>query len=319
MKKVIPIGGRSDGLASIGAGHRHSVIDPAGWASAISEAGAEQQLLLLHRLLGCVDSEELLRRFFGWAKDLELAAGLDFAAGVNEDEPLAQLGSRHHHSARYRLRLEQRELGAVALYRRERFSESELLVIEQALGALSRCLLCAQEFETLTAFVTQDPLTGVGNRKSLDEWMSREISRCRRHRSPLSMMMIDVDHFKMFNDALGHLGGDRILIAVTEVLKRSTRGSDLLFRFGGDEFTVLLPHTDLAGAREAAQQIRDNLSRVSRETFGLENAGLSTRPDVSIGVAAYHPGDDEDSFLQRADTHLYHAKSLGRGQICDAV
>lgn len=320
MKKVIPFSSRGDSLAPTLEEQSRSPVDAIGDAAGLPEHGAEQQLLLLHRLIGCTESADLLRRFFSWTKDLELADGIAYAAaGADDDAEPLELGNRRHHSAQYSLKLDHCPLGTVTLFRRERFNETELLAIEQGLGFLSRCLLSALEFETLSAIVTQDPLTGVGNRKSLDEWLRREVSRCRRHHSPLSMMMIDIDHFKLFNDDLGHLGGDRILKALADVLKRSTRGSDLLFRFGGDEFTVLLPHTDLEGAREAAEQIRENLSRISRSALGLESSNLSSRPDVSIGVASFHPGDDEEMLLQRADTHLYHAKSMGRGQICDAV
>ena len=132
-------------------------------------------------------------------------------------------------------------------------------------------------------------------------------------------MMIDVDHFKTLNDRLGHLGGDKILRAIADVLKRSTRGSDLIFRFGGDEFTVLLPHTDDNGAAQAAKQIRANLQRLSDDELGITEEAEGIRPDISVGVAAYHTGDDEESLMRRADTHLYHAKASGRGCVCSTL
>jgi diguanylate cyclase (GGDEF)-like protein len=319
MKKVIPFSTRSE--ASQSADPRQAVAAQVAGTGTNSaplpgDRGVEQQLLLLQRLVGCLDRAELLQRFYRWADDLGLADSVCFSG---QDQAALTLGTRRHHSAQYSLCLDGRTLGTLTLSRRERFSESELLTLEQCLGAFSRCLLSALDYESLSDLVTQDSLTGLGNRASLQEWLSRELARSRRHRSPLAVMMIDVDRFKLFNDALGHLGGDHILRTVAGVFKRCTRGSDLVFRFGGDEFTILLPHTDLQGAREAAQQIRENLAQVNREGFGLGDCGLTIRPDVSIGLTAAQADDDEESLMQRADTHLYHAKAQGRGQICDAV
>jgi diguanylate cyclase (GGDEF)-like protein len=132
-------------------------------------------------------------------------------------------------------------------------------------------------------------------------------------------MMIDIDHFKTINDELGHLGGDHVLRTIANVLRKSTRRSDLLFRFGGDEFTILLPHTDADGAAEAARQIRLNLSRLTDEELGLETSEVGFKLDVSIGIASFQDGDDDETLMQRADTHLYHAKSRGRARVCTSV
>lgn len=318
MKKVIPFSSKpnSDAVAasartSLPAGQALADI-PNGW-----NGGAEQQLLLMQRLIGCNDTESLISLFFRWCSDLGLADGLTYEAVSGAAD--LNLGNRRHHSANYTLNLDQMGLGRVTLCRRERFNENELLSVEQALGTLSRCLRTAIEFQTLQEMVTQDGLTGLGNRLSLHQWIERELSRTRRHNSPLALMMIDVDHFKKINDTLGHIGGDHVLKTIASVFKRSTRGSDLLFRFGGDEFTILLPHTDLQGACDAARQIRNNLARISDDEFGLGTAAKGLRPDVSIGIADYRPGDTEDSLLQRADTRLYHAKAQGRGAVCSNV
>jgi diguanylate cyclase (GGDEF)-like protein len=309
MKKVIPL---SSADPVKGTGSAAAAPRPAPGP----DAAAEQHLLLLQRLVGCAYADELLGRFFRWAEHLELADGLGFVHPERDD---LQLGQRKHHSASYELSLDDINLGRLTLYRRARFTESDLLFIEQALGSLARCLRSAREFSQLRELATRDPLTGLGNRHALDEWIRRELSRTRRYASPLSVMMIDVDHFKALNDHLGHFGADDVLRVIARVFADSTRGSDLVFRFGGDEFAILLPHTDIAGACETARQIRKNLDRISDAEFGLSAKAPLARPNVSIGVAAYAPGDDEDSLLQRADTHLYHAKAQGRGRTCHQV
>lgn len=319
MKKVIPLHSKLD--PETRAPVNAATALPTGEALADLQGhwsdGAEQQLLLMQRLIGSNNVDAIASLFFSWCSDLGLADGMTYET-VGDGADLC-FGNRRHHSANYSLTLDHMELGRIVLCRRERFSESELLCIEQALGTVARCLRAAIEYQTLESMVTQDSLTGLGNRLSLHKWIERELSRTRRHSSPLALMMIDVDHFKKINDSLGHLGGDHILRTIANVFKRSTRGSDLLFRYGGDEFTILLPHTDLQGAREAAKQIRANLKRLSSEDFGLGEHGEGLRPDVSIGIAEYHVGDTESSLLQRADTHLYHAKANGRGAVCSNV
>jgi diguanylate cyclase (GGDEF)-like protein len=259
------------------------------------------------------DAQEILRRFFSWLHDLSLADGARYRS--EEEREAVMLGVRRHHSADYRLHLEGTDLGAITLFRRERFSENELLLIEQALGAVGRCLKSALEFTTLTHLVQQDSLTGLGNRLALTEWLTREVQRARRHHNPLSLLMIDVDHFKDINDALGHLGGDHVLRGIAAVFKRCTRGSDLLFRYGGDEFTILLPHTDLQGAVDAARHIHREVARLDAADFGLAESALPASPGLSIGVTTFNGGDDEQTLMARADANLYRAKAEGRGRV----
>jgi len=278
----------------------------------------EQLLLLLaQRLMSCIEVERLLLNFFQWSKDLNLAEGLSYVGA--EDTHQLSHGPRRHHSATYALSLDGADLGNITLHRRERYGEHELFTIERALGMLAPMLRHAIEFANLQKLVTHDPLTGLGNRNSLKRCIERELSRSRRHDCSLALLMIDVDHFKKLNDELGHLGGDRVLQGIATLLRTSCRESDLLFRFGGDEFTVLLPHTDYTGAIEAARQIRTNMAEASLGEFGIDPTANCPRPDVSIGISNYQPGDNEESLLQRADTGLYHAKARGRGAICNNV
>ncbi len=315
MKKVIPFNSDRD------VAHKAETAAPGSRPLApelpAPVVGPELQLQLLQRLIGCTDQQKLVARFYSWASDLQLAEGVRYRA--DQSKASLFIGQRRHHSAQYDLSLNKSPVGDISLYRRKRYSEEELASIEEALGSVARALRAANEVENLRALVTQDPLTGLGNRSSLKEWIGRELSRARRHGDPLAVMMIDVDHFKTINDELGHLGGDRVLRTIAEVLRASTRRSDLVFRYGGDEFTILLPHTDSEGAQEAARQIRANLAKIETAAFGVADAPGALRPDVSIGIGCYQEGDTEDSLMQRADSYLYRAKSQGRARVCTAV
>lgn len=319
MKKVIPFNSPDDKRPAVS--QPGSAVTPTQGAAVAGvpawHDGTEQQLLLLQRVLGCTDQQALIERFYRWALDLNLADGVSFSHAPSS--LIIELGSRRHHTAQYELNLDQQFLGTISLCRRERYSENELLAIEQALGAIARCLLVAQDMAALKSCATQDPLTALGNRRSLEQWLTTELSRSRRHNSPLSVMMIDVDHFKEINDSLGHLGGDRVLKAIAKALESSTRGSDLVFRYGGDEFAVLLPHTDSKGAENTAAQIREQLNTISNADFGLESDSTTRRPDISIGIASYQADDNEARLLERADRHLYHAKAQGRGRACSCL
>ncbi len=312
MKKVIPFNSAPEGRSgpvtqSANAG-----------AKAVPAVGltrnAEQQLLLLHRLLGCSEQGELIQRFVQWSTDLGITDGASFQCAKSDER--ISLGNRRNHSAQYELNLDHTTLGTITLYRRERYSEDELLVLEQALGALARCLQLAADVAALRSLATRDALTGLRNRNSLDDWLHKEVSRTRRHGMPMALMMIDVDHFKVLNDRLGHPAGDHILKSIAGVFEQSTRASDLSFRFGGDEFAILLPHTELDNAVIVAEQIRHNLSRLSDDELQITNAANGLRPDISIGIAAFRDGDSDETLLRRADTHLYHAKAMGRGCVC---
>jgi diguanylate cyclase (GGDEF)-like protein len=157
---------------------------------------------------------------------------------------------------------------------------------------------------------TIDALTGLFNRQMFNELFHREIARSRRYKEPLTLILIDIDHFKPINDTYGHLIGDQILIELSKELETILRTSDLLARWGGEEFALLLSHTDLAGAKRAGEKIREHLA-ASR--FG--GPGSIT---VSMGAAQYSEGDSEESLFQRADEALYAAKNAGRDRLCIA-
>jgi diguanylate cyclase (GGDEF)-like protein len=156
-----------------------------------------------------------------------------------------------------------------------------------------------------------DPLTGIFNRRLFEGRLREEERRAVRHYRPLSLLMIDVDDFKQYNDAHGHAKGDELLKALVAATAGALRTTDVLARYGGEEFVVLLPETDLPEAIRAGERVREAV----RDRFALENGGASTIT-VSVGVAAFsnaHPGDS--SLIERADAAMYRAKQQGKDRV----
>lgn len=166
--------------------------------------------------------------------------------------------------------------------------------------------------ETLHRQSIRDPLTGLFNRRYLEESLQREVARAERTARPLALLMLDVDHFKRFNDSYGHEAGDAVLRALGRLLRQSVREGDIACRFGGEEFVVLLPEATLETAQERAERIRDEARRIRIHREGRYLDPVS----VSFGVAIYPDhGISAETLLAAADAALYRAKSSGRDRV----
>jgi len=184
------------------------------------------------------------------------------------------------------------------------FNPSEIRIVVE--HALERYLLMdeANKKSYYYDLSILDGLTGVYNHRYLHEVLDREIARARRYPQHLSLMMIDVDNFKKYNDTNGHMAGDELLRAMTNLFVRSVRNLDMVFRYGGEEFVVLMIETDKKGANLAAERIL-NLVRLSLPTT------------ISMGIADY-PSDatEKNVLIDKADKALYQAKTTGKNKIC---
>lgn len=165
--------------------------------------------------------------------------------------------------------------------------------------------------EHLEQLVRTDTLTGAANRRHFIERVNLEIERTRRNGALLSLLMVDLDHFKQINDTWGHAGGDDVLRGFTAVAESHLRGTDLFARLGGEEFAILLPDTDLAGAAEVARRILSSAAQ-----HPIDSVSGKIRYSTSIGVATLRSADlHYEPLLKRADDALYRAKTLGRGRV----
>ena len=158
--------------------------------------------------------------------------------------------------------------------------------------------------------VITDPLTEVFNRRYLFEILKREIARVKRYNESLSVIMIDIDHFKKINDNYGHMVGDKVLKGIAKVLKERIRTSDIIARYGGEEFVVILTNADINVAKRIAEELRQ---KVENLVFKIDDKSIKTT--ISLGVSQLKPEDDIDSLLIRADENLYAAKNKGRNMV----
>jgi diguanylate cyclase (GGDEF)-like protein len=158
-----------------------------------------------------------------------------------------------------------------------------------------------------------DPLTGLPNRRYLEDRLFEEAERSKRYGTPLSFMIIDVDHFKSFNDIHGHTNADRVLVRTGQILRGSIRAIDTAARFAGDEFCVVLPETELLAAAAIAERLR---ASVSRTEFRTEQGAMIGRVTISIGISSFGAGRQSPlSIIQAADRALYQAKTRGRDRV----
>lgn len=279
--------------------------DPA-QAAALSEALRDEGHLVGH----LTDGDDVLAHLSKHAPDLVLldvnlphADGFEVAATIRtspagREIPLIFLSGIDDLPARVR----QLDLGDIDFMPKP-YSLDELFT------RMARAVSEAKVHHLLRAEASHDELTGLGNLRFLRAHLSVEIARAERHAAPLSLVMIDLDKLKQINDNLGHLAGSAALRGVAEVLRREVRETDLPVRFGGDEFVVVLPHTEKRDAIVFAERA---LAQVRRLDVG--GGSLS----VSVGVASFQSGRREsgEDLLGRADAAVYRAKRSGGGRVC---
>jgi diguanylate cyclase len=187
-----------------------------------------------------------------------------------------------------------------ALENRLALSKTEIANLQHSLEAIRA--------ESLT-----DPLTGLGNRKYFDRSIELAVKTAQVTGEPLSLLMVDIDHFKSFNDSYGHLTGDQVLRLVALSLKQTIKGQDITARYGGEEFVVVLPTTALRQALTVADHIRRAV--MAKELKKKSTGEILGRVTISVGVSMLKPDDTTDSLIDRADACLYAAKRNGRNRV----
>lgn len=185
--------------------------------------------------------------------------------------------------------------------------EERLIVSKQEIGKLQDSL------EAIRAESLTDPLTGLSNRKHFDRALVSAIDQAHLDATPLTLLMLDIDHFKSFNDNFGHLTGDQILRLIGLTLRQTIKGQDITARFGGEEFAVVLPNTTVHQALTVADHLRRAV--MAKELKKKSTGEILGRITVSVGVAQLQPGDDADTLIGRSDACLYAAKRNGRNRV----
>ena len=165
--------------------------------------------------------------------------------------------------------------------------------------------------EKLQKLAVTDGLTKLYNSRTFYSQLETEVDRFNRYKHPLALLLLDLDHFKEYNDSYGHLEGDKVLVRFSQIIKSCLRANDSAYRYGGEEFTVILPETAGAEARTVAQRIR---SALEAERFSPQNE-KDVKITISIGVTEYQEKEELSTFIQRADQAMYLSKQKGRNKV----
>jgi diguanylate cyclase (GGDEF)-like protein len=165
--------------------------------------------------------------------------------------------------------------------------------------------------EKLQKLATTDGLTKLYNSRSFYSQLELEVDRYNRYRHPVSLLLLDIDNFKEFNDTFGHLEGDKALVRFSQIIKSCLRTNDSAYRYGGEEFTVILPETNGDEAKTVAQRIRSSLESEKFSPTPDKNAKIT----ISIGVTQYFPKEELSAFIRRADRAMYLSKKNGRNRV----
>lgn len=213
-------------------------------------------------------------------------------------------------SCTFRLIVEKQELGQLTFTRGKPFTQRESALLEFLLSSLVYPLRNALQYKNAFQASLTDPLTGVYNRTVMEAALRRETSLARRHKTPLSFIVLDIDRLKAVNDEYGHEMGDKLIKAVADSVSQSLRKTDLLSRFGGDEFAILLSNTGRRGATVLAENIRKKIAGVV-----CMFASNAIKVTVTMGVASLTTKDRGQALFSRADEALYEAKRAGRNCI----
>jgi diguanylate cyclase (GGDEF)-like protein len=266
----------------------------------------EHERRLLGKLQTTLDYEQLISFF---TEETALVVDFDGMDYLQEEQGISiRSGKKTMHRCSYTLKVEGSHLGDIMFYRSKRFQETELKNIEILLSALVFPLKNALTYKEALDSAFTDPLTGAMNRAAMNQALIREIELAKRQDTPLSIILLDADHFKQINDTHGHSHGDEVLKTLAQIAKQTIRQSDVLYRFGGEEFMVLLGQTETSGATHLADRIREHIEAL--DTINGKKSDVT----VSLGVTTLNGKDDCQSLFDRADKALYQAKSAGRNR-----
>jgi len=280
-------------------------LEPKGYSHELEQ---QARLNLAMSLQMSLDLEWVLNKFMEHIHAYFLFDG--FAYTHTESNIQIQVERQKGHSCSYNLQVEEINLGKLELFRGRKFTESELVLLENLLSILVYPLRNAIQYNQAVLLAHSDALTGVKNRSTFEDSLGREINLAQRYGQDFTMLVIDVDFFKKVNDAYGHKVGDDALKVIAKTIQQSIRTTDMLFRYGGEEFVVLLGNTDCEKSYCIADRILESVRGIKMQ---VKDRVLDL--SVSIGMACLNIQDTGESLFNRADEAMYSAKNDGRDQI----
>ena len=269
---------------------------------------AARLITLLQQLQTTLEAEPLIKLFSNGIRPLVNHGGLAYRHPYEGLEHLHGVCSGHEYGGVMTINGE--ALGKITFYRGHPFDEGESELLGRLSGLLSHPLRNALLYRRALKGAFTDPLTGIHNRGAFDEALLQEVEICRRKGLPLSLAVADIDRFKTINDHFGHTIGDCALQSLVESAQHCIRGADGLYRYGGEEFVILLRDTPIDGATMLAERLREHVD--GRHHHCGE---VSITMTVSIGVAQWRDGEQGTELFNRADAALYRAKNEGRNRV----
>jgi diguanylate cyclase (GGDEF)-like protein len=292
--------------------HKSAGMLPTPDSHVLSDNGALGLIMEVSgKLQTTLDLESLIELF---AQVIEAQFDYDTLSYETSDTELklsyGRLAGRNNLS--YDLKVMETDLGTIRLTRGRKFRKTEIEQIENLLTALLYPLRNALLYRAAIHSAFFDSLTGIKNRTAFDNNFSRDVNYSHRKQSELSLIVLDIDLFKSINDDFGHIVGDNVLRQVAQNVERTIRSSDALYRYGGEEFAIVLNGTDKAGAILLAERIRQNVERLIIES--LKDVKIT----ISLGVAVLQSDEVACQLFERADAALYQAKRMGRNRVVAA-
>ena len=258
-----------------------------------------------------LDLSELLTLFYKEVQELIPSSSCQYQ--LDSEDLEVSLGKKATHSCCYRLLTKDDYLGEVSFTRKTRFSKEEIKRLEDCISTLIYPIRNALRYREAIKSSLTDSLTSAGNRVAFETSFQRELDLAHRYKTPLSVLMVDLDHFKSVNDTYGHAAGDFVLKSVVQEIKQTTRCADMTFRFGGEEFVVLLNKTNEAGARIIAERLRAAIAGLSC-VYDQNEIPIT----ISVGCATLKEIENKEQLLERADKSVYEAKAQGRNRVISA-
>ena len=273
-----------------------------------ASAHSERVLKISNLLQTSLNIEEIISHF---SEEINSLIPHDHLNYVNEKLDVNfMVGAKARYSCTYELTINEKKLGILSLTRAKKFTDNEIEELEYLICALHYPLRNAILYHEAINAALKDPLTKIGNRSAMTNTLHQELEKAFRHNRSLGIIMMDIDHFKVINDKYGHAVGDRALQSLVECAEKSVRISDMMFRYGGEEFVIILPETDEPGVLRLAKRIR---RRVEKLETRVQNQLI--KMTISLGITTLEESDDDKTFVARADAALYKAKRDGRNCI----